>query len=149
MSTGLHYQAGLTAPALEEFFDRYLRAWNDHDGPSAAACMAADAVYEDVAAGRVMHGRDEIGDWVAEGASFSSDLRFDKVSFFFLDSAFATEWVMTGTNDGEIAGRPATGKPFRVRGASIGKVDSDGLIVENRDYWNMAEVLVQLGLATP
>ena len=43
-------------------------------------------------------------------------------------------------------GVPATGRPFRVRGASIGKLDTNGLIVQNRDYYNLAELLTQLGI---
>lgn len=57
----------LSEPRVRELFDRYLQAWNDHDGPGAAAYMADDAVYEDVAAAQVRRGRDEIASWVAEG----------------------------------------------------------------------------------
>jgi hypothetical protein len=34
----------LSEPQVREFFDRYLQAWNDHDGPAAAAYMGEDAV---------------------------------------------------------------------------------------------------------
>ena len=91
-------------------------------------------------------GREEIASWVAEGAGFSSDLRFDEVSFFYLGTAYAVEWVMSGTNDGPAGGQPATGRPYRVRGASVGTLNGEGLIAENRGYWNMAEVLAQIGL---
>jgi steroid delta-isomerase-like uncharacterized protein len=135
----------LSEPRVREIFDQYLQAWNDHDGP-AAAYMAEDAVYEDVAAAQVRRGRDEIASWVAEGAGFSSDLHLEAVTFFYLGSAFAVEWVMSGTNDGPVGGQPATGRPWRVRGASVGTLNAEGLIAENRDYWNMAEVLAQIGL---
>ncbi len=136
----------LSEPRVRELFDRYLQAWNDHDGPGVAGYMADDAVYEDVAAGQVRRGREEIASWVAEGAGFSSDLRFQEVSFFYLGSAYAVEWVMTGTNDGPVGGQAATGRPYRVRGASVGTLNGRGLIAANRDYWNMAEVLAQIGL---
>ena len=35
---------------------------------------------------------------------------------------------------------------FRVRGASVGKLDTSGRIVENRDYYNLAEMFAQLGI---
>jgi steroid delta-isomerase-like uncharacterized protein len=101
----------LSEPRVRELFDRYLQAWNDHDGPAAAAYMAEDAVYEDVAAAQVRRGRDEIASWVAEGAGFSSDLHLEAVTFFYLGSAYAVEWVMSGTNDGPVGGQPATGRP--------------------------------------
>jgi hypothetical protein len=56
---------------------------------------------------------------------------------------------MNGTNDGPVGGQPATGRPWRVRGASVGTLNAEGLIAENRDYWNMAEVFAQIGLAPP
>jgi steroid delta-isomerase-like uncharacterized protein len=135
----------LSEPRVREFFDRYLQAWNDPDGPAAAADMAEDAVYEDVAAAHVRRGRDEIAGWVAEGTGFSSDLHLEAVTFFYLGPAFAVEWVMSGTNDGPVGGQPATGRPWRVRSASVGMLNAEGLIAENRDYWNMAEVFAQIG----
>jgi hypothetical protein len=56
------------------------------------------------------------------------------------------EEVMSGTNDGPAGGQPATGRPYRVRRASVGTLTAQGLIAENRDYWNMADVLAQIGL---
>ena len=42
------------------FFDEYLAAWNAHDPAAVARYMADDAIYEDVALGRVLHGPSEI-----------------------------------------------------------------------------------------
>jgi hypothetical protein len=39
--------------------------------------------------------------------------------------------------------RPGT---YRVRGASVGTLTAEGLIAENRDYWDMAEVLAQIDI---
>ena len=43
-----------------DFFDGYLEAWNAHDAAAVARYMADDAIYEDVALGRVLHGPSEI-----------------------------------------------------------------------------------------
>ena len=136
----------LSEPRARGVVDRYMQAWNDHDGPAVTACMAEDAVYEDVPVAQVRHGRDEIASYVAEVAGFSSDWHFEAVAFFSLGSAYAVEWVMSGTNDGPLRGQPATGRPYRVRGVSVGMLGAEGLIAENRDYWNMADMLAQLGL---
>jgi steroid delta-isomerase-like uncharacterized protein len=128
------------------FFDAYLAAWNAHDPEAVARHMADDAVYEDVALGRVLHGPSEIAKFVEEATRASSDFRFEEVSLFSAGSDYANEWIMTGTNDREVQGVPATGRSFRVRGASVGKLDASGRIVENRDYYNLAEMLAQLGI---
>jgi len=138
--------------ATRDFLDRYLDAWNAHDPAAVARHMAASAIYEDVALGRVLHGPSEIAKFVEEATRSSSDFRFEVVSLFTAGSNYANEWVMLGTNDRALPGVPATGRSFHVRGASVGKLDSSGLIVENRDYYNLAELLTQLGLppaATP
>ena len=127
------------------FFDRYLDAWNAHDGPAVAGFMADDAVYEDLALGRVLHGPTEIAAFVEEATAASSDFRFESVSLLISDDDYATEWVMTGTNDRSIDGAPATNRSFRVRGASVGRVHASGRITENRDYYNLADLLTQLG----
>ena len=48
------------------FFDGYLDAWNAHDPAAVARYMADDAIYEDVALGRVLHGPSEIAKFVEE-----------------------------------------------------------------------------------
>lgn len=134
------------------FFDAYLDAWNAHDPAAVARFMAEDAIYEDVALGRVLHGPSEIAAFVEEATRASSDFRFEEVSLFTAGSDYANEWIMTGTNDRAVQGVPATGRSFRVRGASVGKLDTSGRIVENRDYYNLAEMFAQLGIqpaATP
>jgi steroid delta-isomerase-like uncharacterized protein len=128
------------------FFDIYLDAWNAHDSAAVASHMADDAIYEDVALGRVLHGPSEIASFVEEATRSSSDFRFEVVSLFTAGNDYANEWIMLGTNDRELPGVPATGRSFRVRGASIGKLDASGRIVENRDYYNLVELLTQLGL---
>lgn len=128
------------------FFDNYLGAWNAHDSASVARYMADDAIYEDVALGRVLHGPSEIASFVEEATRSSSNFRFEVVSLITAGSDYANEWVMLGTNDRALPGVPATGRSFHIRGASVGKLDSNGLIVENRDYYNLAELLTQLGM---
>ena len=134
----------------QTFFDAYLEAWNAHDSAGVGRYMADDAIYEDVALGRVLHGPSEIASFVEEATRSSSDFRFESVSLFTVGNDYANEWVMLGTNDRERPGVPATGRSFRVRGASVGRLDANGRIVENRDYYNLAELLTQLGiLPTP
>ena len=131
------------------FFDTYLAAWNAHDAAAVARHMADDAIYEDVALVRVLHGPSEVASFVEEATRSSSDFRFEVVSLFASGADYANEWVMVGTNDREVRGVPPTGRSFRVRGASIGKLDASGRIAENRDYYNLAELLTQLGISPP
>ena len=136
----------MMATTARAFFDTYLDAWNAHDPAAVARCMADDAIYEDVALGRVLHGPSEIARFVEEATRASSDFHFEQVSLFLAGGDYANEWIMSGTNDRDVEGVPATGRAFRVRGASVGKLDTSGRIVENRDYYNLAEMFAQLGI---
>ena len=104
----------------ETFFDAYLEAWNAHDSAAVARHMADDAIYEDVALGRVLHGPSEIASFVEEATKSSSDFRFEVVSLFAAGHNYANEWVMLGTNDRQVGGVPPTGRSFRVRGRRLG-----------------------------
>jgi steroid delta-isomerase-like uncharacterized protein len=124
----------------------YLDAWNTHDGSKVAAFMAEDATYEDLALGVLHEGRDAIRAFVDEADEFSNDYAFTAVSEQQSGDRYAVEWEMTGTNTGEAGGFPATNKAYRIRGVSIGLLDEDSKIKQNRDYWNMADYLMQVGI---
>jgi steroid delta-isomerase-like uncharacterized protein len=126
--------------------ETYLDAWNRHDASSVAAFMAEDATYEDLALGVLNEGREAIKSFVDEAEQFSKDYGFTSVSAQQSGDSYAMEWEMFGTNTGEAGGIPATNKPYRIRGVSIGVLDAQGKIKQNRDYWNMADYLVQVGI---
>jgi steroid delta-isomerase-like uncharacterized protein len=126
----------------------YLAAWNTRNGERVAEWMADDATYEDVALGQVHEGRESIIAFVDGMTGFSSDYRFEPVSDFSTDTNYAAEWELYGTHDGDGAGPPATGRLYRIRGVSVGTL-RQGKIARNRDYWNMAEFLKQVGILPP
>jgi steroid delta-isomerase-like uncharacterized protein len=134
---------------MASWIESYLEAWNTHDGAAVGRFMADDATFEDLALGVRHEGRHAIEDFVAETEEFSKDFAFVPVSEQHSDDRYAAEWEMFGTNTGEAGGLPATNKPYRIRGVSIGRLDADGKIKENRDYWNMADYLVQVGILPP
>ncbi|MGH9226403.1 MAG: hypothetical protein ACRD2W_22025 [Acidimicrobiales bacterium] len=48
-----------------------------------------------------------------------------------------------------LGGIAATGKPYRIRGVSVGQLNDAGDIATNRDDFNVADYLAQVGLFTP
>lgn len=129
--------------------DRYTAAWNSHDGGQVAAFMAGSVTYEDLAQGVVEHGPGGVEAYVERTRQFSGDYRFDVVSYQASGDRYALEWEMVGTDTGGGNGMAATNKPYRIRGVSVGQYDGDGKISLNRDYWNLADLLGQLGLFPP
>ena len=131
---------------MNDWGRQYYDAWNGHDAEKVAAFMADDAVYENLAVGVVNDGRTAIANYIDEAGRFSRDYRFEVVSEQNSGDRYAFEWIMLGTHSGESRGLPATNKPYRIRGVSVGRLTSDGKIQENRDYWNLADFLGQVGL---
>jgi steroid delta-isomerase-like uncharacterized protein len=138
----------IVLPMETEWVHRYLNAWNSHDGDEVAAFMSEDVVYEDLAGGATYHGRTEVAGYVAATHVWSGDYRFVVVTTQSSGSSYATEWEMLGTNTGELGGIAPTGKPYRIRGVSVGQLNAAGEIATNRDYFNLADYLAQVGLFT-
>jgi steroid delta-isomerase-like uncharacterized protein len=65
----------------------------------------------------------------------------------------AMEWTITGTQTGAMTGPmgtiPATNKRVTVTGAEFTRHDAQGLIVDERGYFDMASFMMQLGLMQP
>jgi steroid delta-isomerase-like uncharacterized protein len=133
-----------------EWVHDYLDAWNSHEGARVAAFMADDVSYEDLAGGATYHGHDEVIGYVAQTHEWSSDYRFVTVTTQQSSGgSYAIEWEMLGTNTGDFGGMPPTGKPYRIRGVSVGQLDDAGKITANRDYFNLVDYLTQVGLFKP
>lgn len=114
-----------------------------------AAFMHPDASYEDTTLGERHVGPAAIAQFVdGMEANLSSDYRFEAVSAFSTKDGYYAEWKLLGTHDRDGSGVPATGKQFAIQGVSVGVLE-DGKIRHNRDYWNMAEFLVQIGILPP
>jgi steroid delta-isomerase-like uncharacterized protein len=125
---------------------RYLEAWNSHDPARVGDFMADDVDFEDVTLGEVLRGRKEVMDFVDRfSETFSTDYRFDLQTELATDATLALEWVVEGTHDRTSPALPATNRAFGIRGATIARI-ADGRITYNRDYWDMAGFLQQVGV---
>jgi steroid delta-isomerase-like uncharacterized protein len=132
------------------WYHDYGDAWNSRDGKRIASYFTDEGTYEDFATGRRHDGRQEIESWVDSIPSeFSTDYSFEFAEPASLtDDGYAVEWIMRGTHDGQNGPVPATGKSYEVHGVSVGRLEG-GKIKHNRDYWSLAEFLVQVGILPP
>jgi steroid delta-isomerase-like uncharacterized protein len=133
---------------------RWADGWSAHDPERVASLYADDCVYEDVPLGAVSRGRRELA---TLGRSFPlcglggrpqdafPDFGIELTGGFVAGDRAAMEWVMSGTHARGRPGVPATGRRFRVRGATMLEL-RDGRVTRNTDYWDTATLLTQLGL---
>lgn len=133
------------ATDVERMFEDYLGAWSSHDVEKIASFFTDDCVYEDVAMGAVNRGKEELKAFLSATFAAFPDFKVEPTSLFVAGDWAGSEWIMSGTQTGDIGGIPATGKSFSIRGASIIELH-EGKISRNADYWNLASLLQQVGL---
>jgi steroid delta-isomerase-like uncharacterized protein len=122
----------------------WTEAFDRHDPDAYARYFGDDCVFTNVGTGRRLVGRaaarhdfvDLLGAW--------SDLRLEVVNVLSADAGFTKEWIMTGVHTGDMPDLPATGRPFCIVGAGVGRI-RDGRIVGLTEYWNLADFLGQGG----
>jgi len=77
------------------------------------------------------------------------DKQFKEVALVAEGDTVVLQWVMTGTNKGDLMGHKATGKRVETYGVEIIRI-KDGKIVEHRDDGShIFDLLFQLDLLTP
>jgi steroid delta-isomerase-like uncharacterized protein len=125
-------------------------AFNRHDASAFAACYSRDAVIADPQFSEPLKGATaiakDIGDWFGSFPDIGARL----TRTVFDGTTYAAEWSMSGTHKGPLVtpeGQvPATGRPIRLVVITMGRVDTDGRIVEERRSYDLAAILSQLGL---
>jgi predicted ester cyclase len=111
------------------------------------AYMAPDVRDEVVPGAAVFVGHDGIREMTKSASQMSSDLRFEILCGVCDGRTYAFESICRGTNTGAVGPVPAAGRSFEFRRASVGEVSERGLVTAHRDYWGLAGLLAQLGVA--
>ena len=123
MTTSMADAAATDINAVEEFGDRWAKAWNEHDADAVAAMCADDLVYDEPALGKTAHGREAIRAFVANMACTFPDYAFTREGYYAETTrrAVVVSWSFTGT----VAG---TDRRVEFHGDDRLEVGEDGLI---------------------
>jgi steroid delta-isomerase-like uncharacterized protein len=130
----------------ERLMNEYLAAWNDRDADRIAAFFAERAVYEDLGAGEVARGREQIREHAARVHAGFPDLRFELVRAAHGADFTAGEWRSRMTHGGEFAGLAPTGRLVESSGVDVATLDDDGQIVHLASFYDGAAIMRALGL---
>lgn len=125
-------------------------AFNRDDPAGFAAIYAEGAMVHDPQSPQPIIGRAAIEQDVAEVRRAMPDARFTLRSMLQSGGTVAIEYEVSGTHlgplalpDGEVA---PTGRRLELPGAVFARVDDEGFIIEERRYYDVADLLVQIGL---
>ena len=103
------------------------------------------AVYHDAQPG-FANDRESHKQQVAMFRAAFPDLQFTIEDLIADGDKVATRWTARGTHEGELMGIAPTGKPFRVSGITIDRIN-DGKVVEEWEQFEALSLLQQLGAA--
>jgi steroid delta-isomerase-like uncharacterized protein len=136
--------------AFEDLAKKWTDAFNKHDARAVAANYAQDSVAYDPFYPEPLKGRAAIEKDAADFFRAFPDIRFEVINLFDKGDRAAGEVKMTGTNSGPLGTPmgevPATGKRIDLRGALVGRINAENLIVEERRYYDTGTMMKQLGL---
>jgi len=132
--------------------NQVIEAFNRHDAETVGACYAEDAVVHDPASPEPLKGRDAIiaFDHVIFGAF--SDVRWEPLAPVIVSGNQAVwQIVATATFDGPMPMPDGTvlepnGAKISHEQAMVSTLDNDGLIVEERAYFDGTGLAMKLGL---
>lgn len=136
-------------PAHEDLLNRILRTFESGNADETAACYEPDAIYHMYP--EVMEGREAIRDSMAAWFTAFPDITWELVSLMSSGDTFIAEGIFRGTHKGPMVTDqgeiPATGRSVEVPCCFIGRVSENGMLAEDRTYFNAATMMEQLGLA--
>jgi steroid delta-isomerase-like uncharacterized protein len=145
---GLPISSAGAAGCSEQLFKDYLAGWS-HDVPKLMATYADDAVHEDKTVNANLNGKKAVEDFAQSWIKAFPDLSFTLTSAIVAGNRGTAEWIVTGTQKGDMPGMPASNKVMKIPGVSIFEC-TDGKIAHVVEYWDMATLMRQLGfLAAP
>jgi len=105
--------------AVSRVVAEYVAARNAHDVSRVSSLFAADGSYAEFGGGSVMFGREEISRHLTAVCSAVPDLTLALTAApDFNGKCVLLRWAIEGTQQGEFAGVPANGRPFKVDGTS-------------------------------
>jgi steroid delta-isomerase-like uncharacterized protein len=141
----------MVTSTISKLSQDYLAAFNSHNMERFISFYANDCVVEDIGLAQTYHGVREVRKTYENLYKAFPDIKMEFKNDFRSGDWSATEWVMTGTNTGELSGLgnmpavPATNKKMSHKGATIVQWRGDKIIRET-DYYNVITMMQQLGL---
>lgn len=135
---------------FEERLKKSTDAFNKGDIDSYLTLFTDDAVLYDPLSPEPSRGKEAIRRSVAELLKMFPDASIKILRLVVGDGVAAGEIMNEGTNTGPLktpAGViPATNRHLKFQGAFFASLDSEGLILEGRRYWDTMSFMKQLGL---
>ena len=136
--------------AAEDFVRDHIKVFNEHSADGWASHYAEDAELYDPQYPEPKRGRAAVHKDISDFFGAFPDIQFTVRSIVASGDRIAVEGTGAGTHGGPMEGPggtiPATNKHAEMPFAAFIRTNSAGLIVEERRYYDLAGMMMQLGL---
>ena len=113
---------------LDEWAERYARAWEDADAEAAGALFTEDATYRSDPFSEPYRGREEIRRYWREVTAHQASVEVSIGRTMAVGSRALVEWWTQMDSDTA---------PVTLPGALLLELDENGLCTALREYWNL------------
>lgn len=127
-----------------ELIQEWADSWSTPDKARFLAIFSETTVYEDKAAGQIMRGRHELGNFFELIRKALPDFKVISDLISLGEPGGTIQWHMTGTHEGELFGHGPSHKTINVDGCCVIRIEG-GEIVKSTDYYDMKTLYRQLG----
>ncbi|MFQ5630736.1 MAG: ester cyclase [bacterium] len=135
---------------IRELAMKFEQAMQNQDLDALLELYADDATMIIAGEAEPLKGKEAIR--ANQGAYFRAfpDMKIEFAAILTSEDEFCIEWILQGTNTGPLSSPegeiPPTGRAVNLQGAFFGKVSPEGLVTEDRTYFDSAVMMAQLGL---
>jgi steroid delta-isomerase-like uncharacterized protein len=141
-------EEGITEEEAKAIHDLYVEARNTVNLDLLNEIYAEDVVVHDSGYPEELVGLDALKEYYSNNHKAFPDLHIIFDEMIVKGDRIIILWTFSGTNTGPLhtplGAMPATGRKVQFSGVAIDRVD-EGKIVEDWVYWNVLDILQQLG----
>ncbi|HYG98516.1 MAG TPA: ester cyclase [Terriglobales bacterium] len=124
-------------------------SWNRRDFEGVLRDMADNLVYNDTTRHMKLNGKQQFREWCQAWATAFPDGRIKDVRYTDAGDTVIAEMNFEGTNKGNFAGLPPTGRRVTMVFCEITRFDNNGRIASGNGYYDLYSILTQLGHVQP
>lgn len=133
---------------IEQVLDNYMQAWAEHNISKIDTFYADDVAWYDLGSDMTIKGKTKMSKAITDTfMGYVPDMYWKKSGDVFVsDNTIIYEWVYGGTFDGSWGEQKVVHKQFSIKGISTTTINDKGKIIFQKDYYDMAGFMRQLGI---
>jgi steroid delta-isomerase-like uncharacterized protein len=142
------FASSLDNKKINILLNKYLSAWETRDIKEIGKLYAENVSVYDLPSDSTTKGKKAVMEFERDGwLASAADMVWIKTGTAYVTgNTAAYEWVYAGTYNGDWWGIKIENKPFSIKGISTTTFNNEGLIILQKDYYDIKSLETQLGV---